>query len=639
MKSVSMLKLFVAIPRYRSTVIKRICFTVVILCSVGIIEGQNSVMLPFVDDFSSYTGNPKPSLWQNAGALVNTGYAYLPPTTGVVTLDILDADGMIYSHANVYGFAADTLTTVSIRMDSISEPVTKRLAVSDSIWLSFFIQPGGSMGNLWERIGSAPSSKDSIVLQFYKSNQDVWQTVWSRKGSPLDSIYKNDSVYFLQVMIPITDTAYFNRDFRFRFINYGSLDNNPSYSYISNKGQWNIDYVYMDINRRYNTPTTRDIAFVNPAASLLKNFTSIPAKHFTKNYMKDTVYNTIVNLYSSTLNSNYSFNVTQPDGSVVYTYSGGFENIVSYPSTHEFQSAANHVSHHLDFAYNPPQNQFSEYIVTHIVKEGVGQDNIQSNDTVRFVQKFENYISYDDGSAESGIGIEPSKASELAVRYPLLATDTLYAVDIYFNCTYQQSNLQPFYLNIYDAVQEISSYKDNDGNEINDTVYVPNEPLYQSERLTPEYDGLNKYHRYYLDEPLVLPQGEFFVTLKPVKSAYMNIGFDQNNDAVGFMYEKRSNQWSEIFLKGAPMIRPYFGYLSVGIDDTVSGGGEIKIYPNPANDYVYIDYYGNVEVRLFDQSGRELIRTKSKMINVSSLQTGIYFLRVNNKTEKLIIAR
>ncbi len=614
---------------------------------------QNPVFLPFIDDFSSYTGQADTRLWQKGNVLINSGFQFLPPTVGVATLDILDSEGRIYEQASVYGFVADTLCSRSIRLDSIKEPVNKRLFLSDSIYLSFFIQPGGSMGALWERIGSAPSTKDSIIVQFYKSNQNSWHTVWSMQGVSLDSIYKRDSVYFLQVLIPLTDTAYFNKDFRFRFINYGSLDNNPSYDYIFNKGQWNIDYVYMDINRNYKDSTIRDIAFVNPAMSLLKNFTSIPAKHFKKEYMKDRLDMKIINLYSSTLNSAYSYNIKDENNTTLHSYNGGFENIVSYPKTHNFQTAQNHIEPKVDYVFNPPQNKFSSYTITHIVSEGVGQDFVATNDTIRCMQKFENYFSYDDGTAESGIGIEPSKSSLFAIGYPLLVTDTLYAVDIYFNSSWQESNLNPFYLYIYDATENITIYKDEYGKEISDTTIIPNQMLYESTRLAPQYDSLNKFNRYYLDEPLVLPPGMFFVALKSASSTYLNIGFDQNNDASPFTFEKQGKDWINVFLKGATMIRPYFGYASVGLESVEEKLGDINIYPNPAKDEIILTLENcatnkDLDVIIFDILGNIVYfsdysdyhkDTSLKKINVKHLQNGMYILKVGSLTKKLIIAR
>ena len=68
----------------------------------------------------------------------------------------------------------------------------------------------------------------------------------------------------------------------------------------------------------------------------------------------------------------------------------------------------------------------------------------------------------------------------------------------------------------------------------------------------------------------------------------MNIGFDQNNDASPFTFEKKGNQWTNVFLRGSAMIRPYFGYRVVGMDN-IAEKTDIKFYPNPAKDYIYID--------------------------------------------------
>ena len=55
-----------------------------------------SVILPFFDDFSNYTGAPKSSLWADRQAFVNNSYPMVPPSIGVVTLDALDENGLIF---------------------------------------------------------------------------------------------------------------------------------------------------------------------------------------------------------------------------------------------------------------------------------------------------------------------------------------------------------------------------------------------------------------------------------------------------------------------------------------------------------------------------------------------------------------
>ncbi|MBP3253004.1 MAG: T9SS type A sorting domain-containing protein [Bacteroidales bacterium] len=584
------------------------------------------IYLPLTDDFSSYTGIPDTALWVNYGCNVNTGYQFYPPSVGVVTMDILDSQGRIYEQANIYSFSADTLCSKSVRMDSLQEPTARKIELSDSVYLSFFIQPGGSMGNMWERIGSTPSVKDSVILQFYKSQQDTWNTVWSISGTDVETIYKQDSSYFIYVLLPLTDTSYFNSDFRFRFINYGSLDANPSYDYVTNKGQWNIDYIYLNVNRNWQDKYFRDISFVNPAVSLLKNYTSLPAKHYKPEYMKDSLQTVIVNLDSSALNSNYNFSIKDSEDNVLYSYNGGFENIYPYSKTHSFQTAQKHSNPALEFAFSPQPGKFSSYQITHVIQEGVGQDKLQSNDTVKFVQKFENYFAYDDATSESGFGIEPVNSSMLALGFDLLQTDTLYAVDIYFNAAFHDANMKPFVINIYNATQ--------------DSVARPDKLLYSTGKMQPGFDSLDKYIRYYTEQPVVLPAGRFFVALQALSSTYLNIGLDQNNDARGNMFEKRANQWLDIFHRGAPMIRPYFGYSTIGIENLPAQTENITCMPNPAKDEIYITgLQDNTPVYIYSITGRLLIKTAGNRVNVASLANGVYLVKVKGKTLKLIIAR
>lgn len=76
----------------------------------------------------------------------------------------------------------------------------------------------------------------------------------------------------------------------------------------------------------------------------------------------------------------------------------------------------------------------------------------------------------------------------------------------------------------------------------------------------------------------------------------------------------------------------------------------IRLYPNPANDWVFFDFdidsemqEKSKEIQLFDLSGKSLmqIQTSENRINISSWQTGIYFYRVivdeNQFSGKLII--
>ena len=128
-----------------------------------------SIKLPFMEDFSNYTGYPSSSHWQDRKCFVNNTYAIRPPSIGVVTFDALDENGRIYAHADRSAFPADTLTSVCIRLDS-NFTQNRPMRLSDDIYFSFFYQPGGGCSSTppvgWERIGDAPESDDELILEF-----------------------------------------------------------------------------------------------------------------------------------------------------------------------------------------------------------------------------------------------------------------------------------------------------------------------------------------------------------------------------------------------------------------------------------------------------------------------------------------
>ena len=272
--------------------------------------------IPFVDDFSNYEGVPNPDKWQFGNAIVNSNYQFNPPTIGVVTLDAIDIYGNLYPGATTSSFAADTLESNSVRLDSIISPTRQKLSKSDSIYFSFYVQPGGGSGQPWETIGTTPSSSDSIILDFY-SETDGWQKVWAMGGEPLDSLFEKEGAYYKYVLIPITEDKYFTKEFRFRFRNIASLNNNPQLAYVGNCDQWNIDYVYINKNRSINDTTLKELSFVDSAPSMLKRYQSMPANQYIQTEILDSLQIKIVNLYSEPLSSTYKYYIKDDLGNNV----------------------------------------------------------------------------------------------------------------------------------------------------------------------------------------------------------------------------------------------------------------------------------------------------------------------------------
>ncbi|MDR0790152.1 MAG: T9SS type A sorting domain-containing protein [Bacteroidales bacterium] len=583
------------------------------------------ITLPFIDDFSDYEGYPKDALWETAGGVfVNANYGVNPPTLGVATLDAINNMGLLYDEANITTFNADTLTSKSIRLDSVFLPNARKIGVEDSVYLSFYVQPGGGYGQMWERLGTTPSKNDSILLEFYDSNNDSWEWAWQMNGMSLDSLYAADSVFFRYVLIPVTDERYFNSDFRFRFRNFATLEQSTNAAFMSNCDQWNIDYVYLNANRSLSDSTRRDLAFVSKAVSLLKDYQSMPSRQFRQDAVAASLQTTITNLDSVESGSHYMYFVLDNNGVQTYAYDGGFENISPFIATHQYQTYNPHA--------NPPvpntafadldTSNWASYSVIHTIKPGVGQDSRPENDTIKFIQRFEDFFAYDDGSAEQGIGVEASPNSHFAVSYALNVSDTLTAVDIYFNSTYHNANQKPFYICVW-----------------NDEGNLPKEVIYRSEQLTPQTEGLNNFNRYLLSQPLIL-SGRFYVSVQSKTGAFLSIGFDQNHDASSKILAFVSNQWEQCFVKGAAMIRPYFGHqATVGLTSTEQNTDSYRIYPNPATHYLNIESVKENptdEIGLFNVMGRKVYGAKfSNQIDVSGFPNGVYILTIRNNANQV----
>lgn len=586
---------------------------------------EQTLTLPFFDDFSDTTLSF--SQWCMGGANVNQGYAPLPPTVGTVTLDAFDADGFLYPSAANQLVGGDTLLSYPIHLDSIFSPYPRALSPGDSVYFSFFYLPGGGYGNMWERVGDIPEEQDSLILEFFAPQSGVWRSVWSVQGCQADSLFARTGSYWQFVDILIDDTAFLHDGFRFRFRNLCSLDNVNKKGILSNADQWNLDYIMLNADRHRGDSTSRDLAFVNPAPSLLKSYQAMPAKQYRSSEMKDTVDLTIVNLYSNELASSYGYSIFDEDGQAVHSYVGGYENAPVYWQGHQYQSSQVHAHPVVDYAFPEGMTAPTSFVVEHGVREGVRGDDYVQNDTIRFTQVFDNYYAYDDGTPENGYGITSTNSKvRLACRFPLNVEDTLTAVKLYFNRTLNdESEDIRFYITVWD---------DADGR--------PGNIIYQDqERRKPKFEGFNRYVRYDLEEPLVC-SGTIYVGLEQTTADYINLGFDRNNDASSQVFFLTSAAWQTSILRGALMLRPCFGYLeplSVGprLDDS-----HTQIYSQQGRIVVSSDQRGTVAV--FDVMGREVYRsavapvgTMGGPIVTPVLQRGVYLVKVGTLTAKKVV--
>ncbi len=663
-------------------------------------RSEAALKLPFVDDFSDYTGYPDDRLWNDRQGFVNTGFAVLPPTLGVVTLDVLNEYGQVYPHATHHTFPADTLTSQPIRLDS-NFVQHRPMQVADSLYLSFYYQPGGGSRDPeaggWEIIGDAPEHSDILVLEFgyatgnvvfagfvygeyiiedgqYYSMGDsvenpfmpgtyyvfesdayagetilmpvdsifedeyVWNQVWSSYGCNVsDWLADNSLEYFKQVMIPITDEQYFRNNFQFRFRNYASLDidswtNANIVGWASNCDQWNIDYIRLDINRRFNDLYPNDVAYVTPSTSTLTEYQAMPWKQYRGSDMITQFHNDLSNLSNSVKNTSYTFNIVKNHDQTIYVSPLNNENAQPY-YPHGLHDAQYHVSPLLEMQYEYDGADSAVFTITHIFSMIGVNDERRANDTSRFEQKFYNYYAYDDGTAEAGyclLSTMSNPEASFAVKFTLAEPDTLQAVRMWFNHTLNDENVAPFTLMVWD---------DNNG--------VPGTVLYELPSLLPAFaDDYLDFVPYYLNEPLPI-SGTFYVGFHQNHDTQLNIGFDQNNDARGKFFYRTTAYWLESFYKGAPMIRPVVGksFDHSGVKPHQIPA-DITVYPNPTSDKIKIqinDNQENIDYKIINVYGQcvEMGKLNNPELSLAKFANGIYFVQLSSKkqilkTEKII---
>ena len=650
--------------------------------------------LPFVDDFSNYTGYPDPILWLDRYAFVNRTFAIQPPTMGVATLDALDENGNVYAHADGASFQADYLTSQPIRLD-YNFTLNREMRVSDSLYLSFYYQPaGGSLSGLeWERLGNRPEGRDSLTLEFGYATGDTvfigyeycdyylgenetfvigdtlfnpflpgdyyifdhaafpgdlislpcnmlygpemyWEHIWSTPGELLDTwIADNPLEYFKQVMIPITDTKWFRNNFQFRFRNLASLEDNAIVGWASNVDQWNIDYVRLDVNRSENDLYPNDLSFVMPTTSILKKYQSMPWSQYRDSDLANSFDNKMSNLSQNVKNSYYTYNIRKVGGAQVASYTPNNENAYPY-----YNNGLHHTPQHqhenppFEFSSLPTDNADSAtFIITHIFQEvGTGDDR-RRNDTCTFEQKFKNYYAYDDGTAEAG--------------YSILSTMTIPEAYFAMRFTLAQPDTLRAVRMWFNSVLDDANFEEFTLMVWSDNGNRPGNVLYEQQHQLPSHaNNFTDFVTYRLDEPVAI-EGTFYVGFYQNHSVQLNLGFDQNTDSrENFLY-MTSNVWCEPFLKGTPMVRPVVGApipVPESIASTENSG--IQVYPNPATTTLTVVFPAQCTMdsyRIFDAFGRmvDSRRTNENILNISNLTPGLYILQLMDNTGKSFIQK
>jgi hypothetical protein len=318
-----------------------------------------------------------------------------------------------------------------------------------------------------------------------------------------------------------------------------------------------------------------------------------------------------------------------------------FSNIFSIKLTDFLNSTVSTDVANFSFNNGNPLSDSITYKVQHYMRTSAGDRN-KNNDTLLYQQKFSNYFSYDDGSAELAWGLQGTFGAETAVQFELVKPDTLRAVDIYFNPVSNMMSISNllFGLRVWnDGGGTPGSLIYDDGNSMN--------------RLPAFYPwGPNIFVRYYLNYPLLINPGKCYIGMKQDDQLTLNIGFDQNTNSQSKLFYNTNGFWANSSFKGSLLLRPIFGdsARAVGIKENSLKDKEYIIYPNPAKDFITISNSSKSKVtsiEIIDMAGKQLTilnPIQNNIFNVAFLTEGFYIVKLYTgnellNTQKLIIGR
>ncbi len=591
--------------------------------------------LPFFEDFYYAPTSPYPSInhWVDSSVYVNTGFAIAPPSIGVATFDGLNKKGYPYnpSATSVVSAGADTLISRPINLYSKG---TQTYVPSDSIGFSFLYQSAG--------FGDNPETNDSLIVEFFKPLAPVmsgttiasygkWVSAWGTRGVNFPT--SGDST-FKRAFVQIKDTAFFHDGFKLRFRNKattsGSLDH------------WNVDYITLKKNYVKKDTVNRDVAFGYVPRHLLKSYSAMPYRQYNSTEMGIKFSNFIRNNDTIAKNGIYGYTICASNNAPLDVYNGGSQKIVKF-NPRGWDSIPTHCHPSINYTITP-QTAPTYFIIKHSVN--TTPDDWRYNDSVTQILTLDNYYAYDDGSAEAGYYLNTFGA-KCALRYTINVTDTLRAMDIFF-----------------DPIKELNLLTSPSVSDFRMCVWQdqagqPGTLLLKDSVMNPKFFqfGYNKIPRYVFTSPLVLGPGTYYFGLQQKTSQALNIGFDRNVNHMDALFYDISGSWTQSTIPGSLMIHPVFGGTAtvIGIKENLNAisNSYLNLYPNPASDVLFVqnksqDANSVFTLEIYSTLGEKVkelqLNQNLSQISTSDIASGLYFVVLKNNSgivsqQKLIISK
>jgi len=559
------------------------------------------ILLPFWDDFSRSSYLPDTNHWfvDPGTTNISSSLGVAPPTINVASFDGWNNLGVPYSSVQLEEGAGDSLVSRYIDLSSINP------ALYETAYISFFWQKEGR--------GEIPDESDSIRLQAINADKQ-WVTVWSKSGAEVSVTDE-----FFDEIIRIGDPSFFHDYFQFRFQSFGRLSGGFD--------TWNIDYIYLNINRNSGDTAFEDRALLTAPSTWLTTYTAMPYDHFLIN-LENNLQSTksgVSNLDDQVqpiefyaliqdsvqifdeMNQGTPYNLAPKDQTEIIS-----ESI----DPNAFDRNADSISLKLETKF---------YITSGDSANWLNKYDFRTNDTTRTYVFLDKELAYDDGTAEWAAGLSQQSAI-LAYRFIIPKADIITSVKIYFPEFVPSSAGKTFELIIWNDLFEYRQGR-----------------LLTEQHIVQRSTALNDFTTYNLGRPVAV-EDTFYVGFEQSIPDFFPVGLDKNGIiSEGNIFINLDGVWEPSnIVEGNLMIRPVFGFeAAVGLEDELFD--EITVYPNPN--------YGRFFIRgefdkawIFDVMGNEIqsIDYKQEIQEIKLIsEQGLYLMKIlkqgKYKTYKLVI--
>lgn len=530
----------------------------------------------------------------SGGVYINDNMAINPVSSGVATFDGIRYTGFPYSNSNISDYS-DKLTSLPFNLSAYDSKG------KDSVYFSFYWQS--------KSLGVNPISSYYLILEF-KNRNNVWQEVWRQNGNPTQTV---DTFYLKGILLK--DSMYLHSGFQYRFRNYGLLSGRFNV--------WNIDYIYINAHRTATALSTGDLAIVNTSRSILKNYTSMPYKHFISLSPAEQANQINSNLTLSLRDLRFGESLLASKNILLIRDNLG--NKIAKDSIDEITTGII-----TNWSFQPPTLDAAKMDIPYVVKQEYSYNIVDSrkpidlsfNNFKAVETYFYDYYAYDDGLPEAALETFQKNGAGMtfANKFTILKDDSLTHMDFCF--------IKNFGPSVENSTITMAVWKD--GTAIQEQL---------SQQILVKYSTIaNGFVRYEVtpSEKVKLAAGTYYFGFKHfINGGSLFLGYDRNTDHLdNIFYSTNNSPWipfssSGGSLPGSMMVRPVFKgepLLVTSISDKEELLDTFILYPNPSAGELH--FTGKPEyISIYDITGKLILSADVKeieLLNISALQNGLY---------------